>query len=167
VRLGRVGVQVIALLLVASLAHAQPDHIILARVAVHESGWESPADVALIHQVIQGIATRDGVTFRRAASLASPRLARCEVRRRWVCGLGEAGERPRGFPGRWSRYRDRWLVLLGVARRALAGEVVSGPCAERPRVWGSREDVRRGRARGRRWIDARCPGARNLGGRWL
>lgn len=148
-------------------AQREPDHVVLARLTVHEAGWASPADASLIHDVLSGIVERDGVSYARAAELAAPRLARCAVRRRWVCGLAEDGRRPAGWRGAsWDAHRPRWLAILEHARRVVAGEVES-PCAEPPRVWGSREDVRRGRARGARWVDARCAGTANVGGRWL
>jgi hypothetical protein len=158
----------IAALLWLAVGHAsaQPDALTLARLAVHESGWDSPADVALIHEVLTGIVERDHVSYRTAARLAAPRFARCAVRRRWACGLREDGRAPPHWHGaRWERYRDRWTTILEVARTLLAGGTVAPACRERPRVWGSRADVARGRARGRRWVDAGCR-ARNLGGRW-
>lgn len=151
-----------------TIAQSQDDPgLLLARTCVHEAGFDSPADCQLVHAVLSGIVERDGVSYRQAWRLASPRLARCDVRRSWVCRLRADGERPAGFPARWSRYRDRWMAVLEVSRRLIAGEQVAAVCAERPRVWGSRSDVARGRARGRRWVDAGCVGARNLGGRWL
>lgn len=148
-------------------AQREPDHVVLARLTVHEAGWDSPADASLIHDVLAGIVERDGVSYARAAELASPRLARCAVRRRWVCGLAEDGRRPAGWRGAsWDAHRPRWMALLEHARRVVAGEVES-PCAEPPRVWGAPWFVRDRVARGSRWVDARCTGTANVGGRWL
>lgn len=147
-------------------AQSEADAVTLARLAVHESGWDSPADVALVHAVLAGIVERDGVSYQRAAELAAPRLARCEVSRRWVCGLNGDASRPAHWRGAsWSRYRERWLSMIDTAQRVIAGEVPS-TCARPPRVWGSRADVLRGIRRGRRWIDAECIGAMNHGGTW-
>jgi hypothetical protein len=147
-------------------ASAQPDALTLARLAVHESGWDSPADVALIHEVLTGIVERDHVSYRTAARLAAPRFARCAVRRRWACGLREDGRAPEHWRGaRWERYRDRWLLILELARAALRGMALPYTCRVRPRTWGSVADVARGTRRGHVWIDAGCR-ARNLGGRW-
>ena len=63
----------------ASAQLDEDDALILARLTVHEAGWDSPADAVLIHQVLLGIVERDGVSYARAAELAAPRLARCAV----------------------------------------------------------------------------------------
>lgn len=155
-----------ALLGVLSGQHRPTDAELLARITVHEAGFDSPADAVLIHEVLTSIVERTGVSYARAAELASPRLARCEVRRRWVCGLTSSARRPAHWPlASWPAHRPRWLAVLEHARLVVAGEAAS-PCRERPRVWGSREDVLRGRARGRTWIDAGCVGTRNVGGAW-
>lgn len=142
------------------------DAELLARITVHEAGFDSPADTMLVHEVLSGIVERSGVSYARAAELASPRLARCAVRRRWVCGLDARARRPEHWPmASWAAHRPRWLAALEHAQRVIDGEVPS-PCRERPRVWGSRADVARGRARGGTWIDAGCEGTRNVGGAW-
>lgn len=150
----------------ASAQLDEDDALILARLTVHESGWDSPADAVLIHQVLLGIVERDGVSYARAAELAAPRLARCAVARRWVCGLDAGAARPASWPlASWERHRPRWLAMLEHARAVVAGEVES-PCVDAPRTWGSREDVLRGIRRGREWVDAQCRGTANVGGRW-
>lgn len=142
------------------------DAVTLARLCVHEAGWESPADCVLIHNVLVGISERDDVSYRRAAELAAPRLARCAVSRRWVCGLDEDAVRPAHWPlASWETYRTHWLEILDHARNVIAGTVPS-PCHHRPRVWGSAADVVRGRELGHTWVDAGCRGTRNLGGSW-
>lgn len=153
-------------ILSAQRHHAPTDAELLARITVHEAGFDSPADSMLVHEVLLGIVERSGVSYARAAELASPRLARCAVRRRWVCGLDARARRPDHWPmASWAAHRPRWLAALAHAQRVIAGEVPS-PCRERPRVWGSRSDVARGRARGGTWIDAGCEGTRNVGGAW-
>lgn len=145
---------------------ASDDAVTLARLCVHEAGWDSPADCALIHAVLMGIVERDGVTYEQAAELAAPRLARCMVSRRWVCGLDEDAARPAYWPlASWETHRPQWLDILDHAQRVISGEVES-PCSSTPRVWGSAADVARGRGRGFTWVDAGCRGTRNLGGRW-
>ncbi len=154
--------------LLVAIVRAQPtdEALALARLTVHEAGWDSPADVGLIHGVLRGIQERDRVSFRRAVELASPPWARGATAPRWALALRADGEQPRWWAAAsWPAHRDRWLALLEHARRVVGGEI-PGPCREPPRVWGSPEDVARGLERGRRWIDAGCEGTRNLGGRW-
>lgn len=140
------------------------DALLLARLCVHESGFSSPPDCGLIHDVLTGIVERDGVSYSRAVELASPRWSRCAVSRTWTCHLRADGERPAGWVrASWEAHRGRWLALLAHCERVVAGEVPS-PCGVPARVWGSRADVRRAEARGARWVDANCVGARNRGG---
>lgn len=167
---GCLGVLLILLGLWALVAIArgqsEDDGLILARLTVHEAGFDSPADASLIHAVLSGIVERDHVSYRRAAALAAPRWSAGRTSRPWTLELHEDGRTPRGWRGaRWSAYRERWGALLEHARRVVRGEIPS-TCSSSPRVWGSRADVARGRARGSVWRDAGCAGTRNLGGRW-
>ena len=160
---------VCALLAVAPVAEAQADHVLLARTCVSEAGWMAPQDCAAIAAVIQGIADRDGVSFRRAWALASPRLAECSVSRRWLCGLVERCTEPADWPrvvverdGRvrphppWSSYRARCLAVMDSAAFILAHP--GGFCRELPRSWGDDRDVRiRERISAERtWVDVDC-----------
>jgi len=156
-------------------AAAQPDEVLLARVCWSEAGvWHRETgdylrthDCAAIAAVLQGLAQRERVSFRRAAELASPRLAAGSVSRRWLADLHADGRRPEGFPLPWDgRWRARWLALVELASGILRGEVPHA-CVEAPRTWGSRADVLRGLRRGRaRWVEVDCGETANRFGRW-
>lgn len=157
----------VALALVPVRAAAQPravDVLELARTCVSEAGWEPGADCAALGQTLRGLAERHGVSVAQAARIASPRLARCSVSRRWLCGLRADARQPAAWPAAlsWSAYRRRWLHVLDLARVALADELA--PCAEVPRVWGSADDWRRARAEGRRLRPVVCGATRNTFG---
>lgn len=143
-------------------AQRDDDAVILARICVSEAGWDSGDDCTAIHQVIAGIAEREGMSWRAAARAASPRLAECTVSRRWLCGLDARGEQPAHWPSlvSWSRYRDDWLSTVARARRILDGEIVSR-CTEAPRVWGSVEDHIRAAREGRILRSIDCGRTRN------
>jgi hypothetical protein len=152
-----------ACLLVASAAHAQrraPAHLVLARVCVHEAGWESPADCAAIWDVLTSGAERHGISRRSFAHAYSGRALRGRTSRPWVAELNERGDAPRSWPrvwvardGRvmehpgWGVFRARWLALLEECRRIVAGEVASS-CVEPPHDWGGPVDDERARRLG-------------------
>lgn len=160
-----------------------PDHLILARLTVHEAGWEAEADMRGIHAVLRRIAARDSISFARAACLHSGRALRGETSRAWVAGLDEDGARPVRWPSAatrcrdgvcrveehapWVAFVDRWRRTLELAAHVVAhADATFTDCA--PLTWGSRMDVRRGEERGRaRFETVDCGETRNVYGRWV
>jgi len=149
-RLAALALAMLALKLVeppAALADER-DALELARTCVSEAGWTPGDDCRAIGAVLRGLARRRGVSIGSAARLASPRLAACRVRRRWLCGLDERGREPAAWPSSvaWSAHRLRWFKVLELARRIVDG-LEPSPCIEEPHTWGSVDDWRRARAR--------------------
>lgn len=155
----------LAALLATSSAEAQrayraPDHLTLARVCVHEAGWESVDDCAAIWEVLRAGAERGGYSVRVYALAYSGRALRGQTSRPWVAELNEEGSRPRSWPttwqGRphpgWGAFRTRWLALLEACRLIVAGEVRSS-CEDQPHDWGGPVDDRRARRLGLIRID--------------
>lgn len=179
----------LGVLLVAGAALAQPcpsapDELVLARLTVHEAGWEAEADARAIYRAIESVAARAGTSWARAACLHSGRALRGETSRPWVAELALDGREPAHWPrtrtvcrdgscrvvehAPWSAFRDRWLATLELAAFVIghaAGTYVD--CA--PETWGSHEDVmgRDGRTPGVVWIDVDCGETHNRFGRWL
>lgn len=165
-----------ALLALAVPADAQhvPDYLMLARICVHEAGWEAEADCAAIHQVLTAGAEREDLSYRTYAHNYSGRALRGETSRSWVANLREDGREPEGWPettivregdavrvaphAPWSMYRDRWLRTIELARRVIAGEITAS-CVEPVHDWGGRVD--RGRARRLGLIEVECGETRN------
>lgn len=149
---------------IGSVADAQgraSDTLLLARICVHESGWESPLDCAAIHQVLVAGSEREGMSYRSYAFAYSGRALRGETLRSWVAHLREDGREPLNWPrsvtvrrgeelrvephAPWGAFRDRWLTTLETARMVMSGELRSS-CVTPPHDWGGRVD----RARARR-----------------
>ena len=168
-------------LLSAAPAEAQADHVLLARTCVSEAGWISPTDCPAILAVIRGIADRDGVSFRRAWALASPRLAECSVNRRWLCGLVERCTEPANWPRvvverdgtvrphpPWSAFRARCVEAMSAAAYFMAHEADGPPCETPPRSWGSWGDVAaREPLSDRTWVPVDCGETVLAFGEWL
>jgi len=165
-----------ALLALACPADAQhvPEYLLLARICVHEAGWEAEADCAAIHEVLVRGAEREELSYRTYAYNYAGRALRGETSRSWVASLREDGREPEGWPetsirrdgdtvsvvphAPWSAYRDRWLATLEMARRVHAGEIRAA-CAEPVHDWGGRVD--RSRARRLGLIEVECGDTRN------
>lgn len=165
-----------ALLALAVPADAQhvPDYLLLARICVHEAGWEAEADCAAIHEVLTAGAEREDLSYRTYAYNYAGRALRGETSRAWVANLREDGREPEGWPettlvrdgdavsvrphAPWSMYRDRWLGTIAIARRVIAGEIAAR-CAEPVHDWGGRVD--RGRARRLGLVEVECGDTRN------
>lgn len=117
--------------------------VALARVCVHESGFRSPADCALIWQATRG---HGDTSAARLAwlGLHSPRAL---TGPHWSAHLPASGvgpdAPPSGWPPQvlWSTYAPRWSALL-VATRSLVLEDraprVGWPCSTTPQTWGGR-----------------------------
>jgi hypothetical protein len=143
-----------ALLLVVSTAEAQrrePEHLLLARLCVHEAGWESVADCAAIWEVLELGAERNAISVRSFAYAYSGLALRGQTSKPWAAELDERGSTPPSWPawgtrrGRTVRhapfaaYRERWLLLLEACRAIVAGQVPSA-CEEPPHDWGGAVD---------------------------
>jgi hypothetical protein len=121
-----------------SSAAAQPDDALdLARLAVHESGWEHPAEAAAIYAVAVNGAERTGMTWPRWLRVHSRRFAARQVTRSWVYRLDRRGSDPHAGIS-WAAHRDRWLAILAAADAAIAAPPV---CVAR--TWGSAADAAR------------------------
>lgn len=148
----------------AQIHRADSDVEVLARIAVHETGWEDTGDIEAIFAVLQSGAEREGITWREYARRYSRRLHAGEVSRRWASQLTESCERPESWPRTvsavpvlqphvpWSAYHERCEAVMRRARETLAGERTDG-CEERPEDWGGRVDRARARRLGLRLID--------------
>lgn len=135
----------LSLLMCGSPVHCQERHddgLDLARLAVHESGWEYPEETAAIYAVAMHGAERTGMTWQRWLAVHSPRFAAHTVQRSWVYRLDREAHDPRAGIS-WATHRDRWLAYLAAADAAIGAPVV---CVAR--TWGGIEDYRRRRARG-------------------
>lgn len=130
----------------------------LARLTVHEAGWEDRGDMEAIFAVLQTGAEREGMSWRSFARLYSRRLHAGTVTRRWAGELTENCAEPPSWPrvavardgsvtthAPWSAFRARCVEVMERAREVLSGERSDG-CVERPDDWGGRVD----RARARR-----------------
>lgn len=149
----------------ASSARAQEssrpsDALILARVCVHEAGFDSTEDCSAIADVLRRLADRLDTTFWRAALAYSGRVLRGDTRRAWASVLDETGTRPRGWGALdWDGdYRGRWLELLAYCERVMRGEEASD-CDEPPDDWGGSVD--RARAERLGLIEIHCGETRN------
>lgn len=155
-----------ALVALASSAHGQAhtsDALVLARVCVHEAGWEDAGDCEAIHAVLAGGAARHGLNFRAYAFAYSGRALRGLTSRPWAAQLDESGGAPSAWPrvstvrrggvavvvehAPWSAYRDRWLAALERAQSIVAGERTHG-CEREPHDWGGAVDMERARRLG-------------------
>lgn len=142
----------------------------LARIVVHETGWDDTGDAEAIYAVLVEGGEREGVTWQRYARRYSRRLHRGEVSRRWAAELTEACTRPPSWPSvvtvrrrdgslevrshlRWGAYRGRCVAVMVRVREVLAGERVHG-CERAPHDWGGRVD--RARARRLGLIEINC-----------
>lgn len=181
-RLGFVAAVVIACVLAtdcsckgrAGIAHAQGNDLevhALARLAVHEAGWNSytHGDIGGIRDVIVATQARLGrkwqrpVTFYEAARAYSGRVfdtTRTDDRR-WVPHLRLDGERPKHWPPnlRWDRHAPLWANTLARARELVAG--APSRCEEPPDHWGARYGIDLERAERGEWIEVHCGNSRN------
>jgi hypothetical protein len=142
----------------------------LARIVVHETGWEDTGDAEAIFAVLVAGAAREGVTWQRYARRYSRRLHRGEVSRRWAGELTEDCARPSSWPRSatvrledgsltvrphpgWGRYVERCERAMARVREVLAGERTHH-CEREPHDWGGRVD--RARARRIGLIEVNC-----------
>lgn len=181
---GPAALALVAALVLAPVASAQcPRHlgapVILARIGWSEAGIDvDPRELAAIAAVLRSRAAIIGTDLPGAACAYSRRVfdpARTD-RRRWLADLDALGSEPTGWSDSyvvcrgtvcdvrrrppWSSFRTRWLALVDVARRVLAGDIDHG-CEEDPGWWGAPYggDLERARRMGLRRLD--CGGLRN------
>ena len=173
----------LALVLAAAPAAAQSDVDRLLRTSWSECGAScSASEIAALHDVIAGTAERERISYATAWALLSPRLAAGTVSRSWLAHLDHRCEEPRGRPAYvyeregdlivrrphpgWSAFVERCEILVVNVRWVLSG-VVSSPCVERPRSWGSVSDAARSFP-GRTFVRTDC-GAdlHNVFGEWM
>lgn len=168
----------------AVVASAQcPRHlgepVILARITWSEAGIDAdPREAAALAAVLRDRARVIGTDFAGAACAYSSRVfdpTRTD-RRRWLAHLDARGREPEGWTDPyttcrggtctvherppWPSFRPRWLALVELARRVLAGEVEHG-CEEDPGWWGAPYggDLERARRMGLRRLE--CGDLRN------
>lgn len=166
--------------LIVSVGQGQdrvPTAVLVARTLVSEEGFDGAVSGgwASLGAVIRGHSERTGLTLRASTVALSPRLHAepcAVVTRRWRCEL-DGTDRPAGLGATWTRprgdlpsRRDAWAAALVAAASIIAGTLPDA-CTDRPRAWGSHEDVRRRVSAGERWIDAGCPGRNRYGRRMV
>jgi hypothetical protein len=148
---------VLAVLLLARAACAQPAATVLARAVVAEAGWHAP-DHAAILGVLELRARRAGVAIEAMARrYVSAFRVRPTRRLRWVLELEPACEQPPSWPARldWAAHQPQCLQTFERVAAFERGELRS-PC---PRAvhWGGRDlepDATRAARAG--WRQARC-----------
>lgn len=125
------------------------DAEVLARISVHEAGWEDTGDMEAIFGVLSVGGERAGISWRSFARSYARRLHAGSVSRLWASQLNERCAEPPSWPGPphapWSAYRERCEAVMVRAREVLSGARVHG-CPVPPEDWGGRVD----RARARR-----------------
>jgi hypothetical protein len=119
-----------------SVARAD-DAVDLARLSVHEAGWDSLADCDGIAAVLINGGVRTGMTPTAFARVYSPRFAAQTTPRAWVWRLDRRAHDPLLHIS-WATYRPRWLALIERAGAALAAPPV---CAATD--WSSPAHMRR------------------------
>lgn len=152
----------------AQITRRTPDVEALARITVHEAGWEDTGDMEAIFAVLRSGAEREGTTWRAFARRYSRRLHAGTVERRWASQLTEECSRPSDWPetvivrdgdsltvrphAPWGAFRERCEAVMVRAREVLAGERSDG-CPVPPEDWGGRVDRARARRLGLVRID--------------
>lgn len=121
----------------------------LARYAVNEAGWSSPADALLLWQVATVHAEDRGHPDLAGTLLELRRRSRCVLARRrpaewppgncrWSRYLDRSGDPPRNWragPEAWAdRCRALWFALLDYCLGVVRGEEPR-PCEGRPQTW--------------------------------
>ena len=122
-------------------AMAQPPEVVLARMAIAESGWQDLETAAAEVYVIRRRAARRGMSV---TTMARAYSAAWRTRRRpWLFGLADRTRAPQGWPvgPSWRRHRPFFRRMVEHARGCLEG-VVADPCAdEAPDHFGGPRDA--------------------------
>lgn len=151
----------------------------LARIVVHETGWEDTGDAEAIYAVLVAGGAREGITWQAYARRYSRRLHRGEVSRRWAAELTEDCERPSSWPRSvtvrledgslavrphpgWGAYVERCQAAMARVREVLAGERVHH-CEREPHDWGGRVDRARAARLGLLEIDCSAGDVETVG----
>ncbi len=136
----------------------------LARVCVHEAGWNGHADCAAIHAVIVDRAARMRMSYRSALrAYAGHALDRRRVdARAWVPWLDDTAKAPRHWPAHvsWARHRERWRLVVEVSAMAYAG-AREHTCDEYPHHWAADTHAMRERAARNGLSRVACVGTHN------
>ena len=131
--------------------HAQSDDALeLARLAVHEGGWDATSEPAAIYAVAIDGASRTGMTWPRWLRVHSSRFAHRTIARSWIFRLDRGGRDPRAGIA-WASHRDRWLAILAAADAAIGAPPV---CVAR--TWGNDVDAARVRRLGLALVPTDC-----------
>ncbi len=165
---------------------SEDEQLWLARICVHEAGWDSPEDCAALYQALRSL--RDEMHERNpsydhtivdAIRYYSPRFYAGTSARPWArwATVGPRTTTPQGWPltvtnldgtsrphPPWHAYRERWARAYGHAGAVLQASF-TGSCAASPRHWGMRTGIdavraRRAIARGD-WYVIDCGSTRN------
>jgi hypothetical protein len=131
------------------------DGLELARLSVHEAGFDATSEPAAIYATAVSEGARAGMTWPRWLRAHSHRFARHQVSRAWVYRLHRDGRDPRAGID-WRRYRPRWLAMLAAADAAITSPPV---CIAR--TWGSDADAERVRRLRLPLVEVGCGNTRN------
>lgn len=146
--------------------HAQPPPVDdatlldLVRITAHESGLDSPGDVAGIWAVWVNGGAREHMSPRAFGHAYSHRFfAAPRGINAWTAAIDLDCSRPRGFALRWDlarpseqiSRRDACTVLVAAAR-----EAISHPPICDATDWGNAADHARARALGRHFVMVQC-----------
>ena len=149
-----------ALSLATCEGRAQPredEAVAIARLVVHEAGLDGIGDAPAIVAVLRNSGARVSMRPAAFARIYAPRFSRGASSRAWVYRLDAEGSDPHAGI-RWPLYRERWLAILDVVRAALAADGVACEASD----WGSRADMARRAAQGRRFRVVDCGATRNV-----
>lgn len=133
------------------------DALTIARLVVHEAGLDGIGDAPGIVAVLRNSGARVSMTPAAFARVYAPRFSRGAASRAWVYRLDAEGSDPHAGI-RWPLYRERWLAILDAVRVALAAPESACPASD----WGSRSDMARRAAQGRRFRVVSCGDTRNV-----
>ncbi len=151
-------------------AHAQSEDasILLARVCVNESGFDSFADCDAIAAIsIRNAGDRDLAPYLRGRFLRALAPVHARRNRPWIADLSRDGHEPRHWPSNvsWASIRPRWLALVAHVDGAVSGRIVVSCDAD---TWGGRvvDRERIARMLSRGGSIAQCGNTENVFLRW-
>lgn len=119
--------------------HAQHEDasVLLARVCVNESGFDSFADCDAIAAIsIRNAGGRDLASYLRGRFLRALAPVHARRNRQWIADLSRDGHEPRHWPSNvsWPSIRPRWLALVAHVDGVVSGRIVVSCDAD---TWGS------------------------------
>lgn len=141
----------------------------LARVAVNEAGFGSPADVVLIWQVVESRARSDAdrlawlrshsacPTGQTTREVALSRPGNCA----WTRELDDSDRRPQSWPAAVVWRPEAWARVRRLALRLVYGLEQRRVCSSSPSTWGGDMDAARALERG--LVPVACEGTLNTG----